>query len=347
MTAATRRRALVLGATVVVVVVLPACGRGSPSILDHHGPEARHVAGVWWLMFGLAAVVYVVVAGLVVIAIVRGRGDHPGPPAGESAAEPTVAAASGPSESAFIWAGGIVAPVAILALLAVVTVNTTKDLRRPERGELTVEVTAKRWWWDVRYPESGVATASEIHIPVGRPIHVVLRSDNVVHSFWVPQLAGKLDAVPGQTNHLRFQASEAGTYLGECAEYCGIQHARMGFEVIADTPADFDRWLARRSSAGTGPTTEQAAEGQRVFMREACAGCHTIRNTEAVGRIGPDLSDFGSRRWIGSVTVPNNTGNLAGWISDSQTIKPGNLMPPISLEPDELSAIVAYLESLK
>jgi cytochrome c oxidase subunit 2 len=333
------RRALALGAGVLVVVVLPACSGDSPSILDHHGPEARDVAGVWWLMFVLASAVYVVVAGLVVIAIVKGRRGTV--PAG------AVGGADERGDSAFIWLGGIVAPVAILAVMAVVTVNTTKDLRKPQTDELVIEVTAKRWWWDIRYPESGVATAAEIHIPVGRPVDVVLRSDNVIHSFWVPQLAGKLDAIPGQTNHLRLQASEAGTYLGACAEYCGLQHARMGFIVIADSPADFDRWVARRTGAGTGPTSEEAAAGQRVFMRETCAGCHTIRRTEATGQIGPDLSDFGSRRWIGSITVDNSPANLARWISDSQTMKPGNLMPPISLDPDDLTAVVAYLESLK
>ncbi len=334
-----RRRALAVGAVVLVVVVLPACSGDSPSILDHHGPEARHVAGVWWLMFVLASAVYVVVAGLVVIAILKGRRRT-------SAAGPA-SSADERGDSAFIWFGGIVAPVLILAVLVVVTVNTTKDLRKAEADELVVEVTAKRWWWDVRYPDAGVATAAEIHIPVGRPIDVVLRSDNVIHSFWVPQLAGKVDAIPGQTNHLRFQAEEAGTYLGACAEYCGLQHARMGFIVIADSPADFDRWLARRTGAGTGPTSEQAAAGQRVFMRETCAGCHTIRRTEATGDVGPDLSDFGSRQWIGSITVENTPANLATWISDSQTMKPGNLMPPISLDPDELTALVTYLESLQ
>jgi cytochrome c oxidase subunit II len=304
------------------------------------------VAGVWWLMFGLAAAVYVVVAGLVVTAIVRNRrqptaqGDEAGGPA-------TATAGDRRTESAFIWAGGIVAPVAILAVLAVVTVTTTKDLRQPSSDELRIEVTAKRWWWDVRYPDEGIATASEVHVPAGQPVDVLLRSDNVIHSFWVPQLAGKVDAVPGQTNHLRFEASEPGTYQGECAEYCGTQHARMGFVVIADSPADFERWVARRTGAGTGPTSEKAAEGERVFMREPCAGCHTIRRTQATGTLGPDLSDFASRQWIGSITVPNTTANLAGWITDSQSIKPGNLMPPISLEPSEIDALVTYLQSLR
>ena len=331
-------------AGVLVTVALSACGDDSPSMLDHSGPEARHVAGVWWLMFGLAAAVYVIVAGLVIVAIVRNRRQS----------DPEVADVAGVAtnedrggESAFIWAGGIVAPVVILAVLAVVTVTTTKDLRKPDSDALVIEVTAKRWWWDVRYPESAIATATEVHVPVGRPIDVVLRSDNVIHSFWVPQLAGKVDAIPGQTNHLRFEASEPGTYLGACAEYCGVQHARMGFLVIADTPADFERWVARRTAAGTGPTSEMAAEGQRVFMREPCAGCHTIRRTDAAGKLGPDLSDFGSRQWIGSVTVSNTPANLAGWISNSQTIKPENLMPPISLEPDEIDALVTYLGSLR
>jgi cytochrome c oxidase subunit 2 len=342
-TPAVRARAVAVGAVAVAALALAACSDDSPSILDHHGPEARHVAGVWWLMFGLATAVYVIVAGLVIFAILRGR-RRSQPSEGEAG---VAAASGGPSESAFIWAGGIVAPVVILAVLAVVTVTTTRDVRRAQPGELQIEVTAKRWWWDVRYPESGVVTADEIHIPAGRPIDFVLRSDNVVHSFWVPQLAGKVDTIPGQTNHLRLEAETPGTYLGQCAEYCGIQHARMGFQIIADSPADFDRWLARRSGAGTGPTSEPTARGQLVFMREACAGCHTIRNTEATGTLGPDLSDFGSRQWIGSVTLRNTPGNLADWIRDPQEPKPGNLMPPTNLPPAELDALVAYLESLQ
>jgi cytochrome c oxidase subunit 2 len=293
------------------------------------------VAGVWWLMFGLATAVYVVVAAFIVIAILRRRR-----PEGEQGREP--------KDDTFVWFGGIIVPVAILAVLAVVTVNTTSDLRNAAPGELRVEVVGKRWWWDVRYPDDGVATANEIHIPVGRPVDVTLRSDNVIHSFWVPQLAGKMDTIPGQVNHLHLKATTAGTYRGECAEYCGIQHAHMDFLVIADPPADFARWLTRRrGGAGLTASSDEADRGQVVFNREACAGCHTVRGTPATGTVGPDLSDFGARQWIGSLTVPNTTANLEHWIADPQDVKPGNLMPPTNLSPADLAAIAAYLEGLK
>jgi cytochrome c oxidase subunit 2 len=329
-----RRHAVRWAVGAVLAAALVACGDGSPSMLDGRGPEARRVAGVWWLMFAMAAAVYVVVAGFIVVSIRRGRRAK--------------AATEGPKDDTFIWFGGLVAPVVILAVLAVVTITTTQDLRTAKADELRIDVVAKRWWWDVRYPDAGVATASEIHIPVGRPIDIVLTSDNVVHSFWVPQLAGKVDTIPGQTNHLRLEASEAGTYRGECAEYCGIQHANMNYVVIAEEPADFDRWLARRTSgAGLTPTSEEAARGQVVFNRQTCAGCHTVRGTQSTGSVGPDLSDFGSRQSIGSLAVPNTRENLARWIDDPQSVKPGNLMPPTKLSADDMAALTAYLEGLK
>lgn len=331
-----RLRRWFLPATVVVVVLFTgACSSGSPSMVDQHGQEARHVAAIWWLMFTLAAAVYVVVATLIFVAIVRGRRSEGG-------------RSSKIKDDTFIWVGGIGIPVIILGLLAGVTVTTTRVLRNPENDALRVDVVGKRWWWAVSYPDSNVTTANEIHVPVGRQVDIALTSDNVVHSFWVPQLAGKLDLIPGQTNHLRIKATSAGSYRGLCAEYCGVQHARMDFLVVADPPADFDRWLVRRSSgAGTSPRSEEAAKGEVVFMRESCAGCHAVRGTTANGKVGPDLSDFGNRAWIGAITVRNTTGNLSGWISNSQTIKPGNIMPPVSLSPGDLQALVAYLEELK
>ena len=303
-------------------------------MLDPHGPEARHLAGVWWLMFAIAAAVYVVVAGMVIAAILRGRGGRPD--------------RGRLHEEAFIWVGGIAIPVVILTVLAVVTVTTTSGLRKPEPGALKIEVTGRRWFWDVRYHDAGVQTANEIHVPVGRPVEAVLTSDDVIHSFWVPQLFGKLDMIPGQPNTLRFEASKAGTYRGLCAEFCGIQHARMDFLVVADPPATFDRWLARHQSlADATPVSDAAANGRLVFERESCAGCHTIRGTSAQGTVGPELTDFGSRHWIGAITIPNDPARLAAWITNSQQIKPGNLMPPVALDPRDLDDLVAYLEGQK
>jgi cytochrome c oxidase subunit 2 len=337
--AVTRR---VRGALLVVVpcvfaFVLAACGNdSSPSAMDPHGDEAKRIAGVWWLMFGLAVVVYVVVAGFVIVSSLRGRrrgGDEPRD-------KPL-------RDSAFIWIGGIIVPVAILALLAVVTVHTGAALRNPKADELRVDVSGQQWWWRVTYHDPTFETANEIHLPVGRPVAIRLTSDNVIHSFWVPQLASKVDTIPGQTNVLRFRPEKTGVYRGLCAEFCGIQHARMQFLVIVESPEDFGRWEARRQNPPAEPTSEEAARGRMVFEKEACAGCHTIDGTSAQGRVGPNLTDIGIRRTIASATLDKTTRNLTEWIENPRQWKPGVIMPPAVISHDDVRAIVAYLESLK
>ncbi len=324
-----RRRA---GASTLVLVslVLVACSEDSPNALDPAGPDAESIADVSWLMFGLATAVYVVVAGFIILGALRGT-------------KP-----SRISDNAFIWVGGLIAPVLILAVLAVVTVKTTDALRAPDPGPLEpleVEVTGYMWWWAVRYPAEDITTANEIRVPAGRQVVVGLRTEDVIHSFWVPELAGKVDMVPGQRNVIRFTADKPGVYRGQCAEYCGLQHAKMAFLVVAEEPGTYERWVARQQRPRGGPTSELVAQGEQVFMSSACAGCHTIEGTEARGTRGPDLSDFGSRRTIGAASVPNTRAHLAGWLVNSQSIKPGNLMPPVQLAPDELLSLVAYLEN--
>ena len=330
------RRHRVLGFAAAALAVLAACSDDAPSALDPKGPGAERIAGVWWLMFGLATAVYVVVAGLIVAAAMRGRRV----PEGEERP-------SRIKDSGFIWVGGVLAPAVILGGLAVVTVNTTNDLRRVEDGALRIEVTGYRWWWDVRYPDADVVTANEIHIPVGQPVEIGLESADVIHSFWVPELAGKVDQIPGQRNVIRLRADEPGTYRGFCAEFCGLQHAKMQFLVIADPPDEFDRWITRRQRPVGGPSGEEAALGQVVFNRSTCGACHAVRGTDARGTSGPDLSDFGSRTTIGAVSIENNSSNLAEWIRDPHESKPGNLMPPTYLPPEDLDALVAYLEGLE
>ena len=320
-----RRRAvpvLVMGSLLLV-----ACSKDSPNALDPQGPDAKSIASVSWLMFGLAAAVYVVVAGFIIIGALRGT------------------KSSRISDNAFIWVGGLIAPVIILALLAVVTVKTTDSLRQPDKNALKIEVTGYMWWWAVRYPTEDITTANEIRVPAGRPVEVGLRTRDVIHSFWVPELAGKVDLVPGQRNLIRFTAEKPGVYRGQCAEYCGLQHAKMAFLVVAEEPASYERWVTRQQRPRGGPASEREAQGEQVFMRSACAGCHTIKGTEARGTRGPDLSDFGSRRTLGAVAAPNTRANLAGWIVNAQSIKPGNLMPPVQLEPDELINLLEYLEN--
>jgi cytochrome c oxidase subunit 2 len=285
-------------------------------------------------MCALASGVYLVVGGFILVAALRGRRTERGK-------------ASRVRDSTFIWVGGIIVPALILLVLGAATVNASNGLRAPEKNALRIDVVGKQWWWAVRYPDQDITTANEIHVPVGRPLEIGLDTDNVIHSFWVPQLGGKLDLVPGQHNVWRGRATKAGVYRGECAEFCGIQHANMNFLVVAQSAADFDAWAVRHQQTPSGPSDQLEANGQLVFMRSPCAGCHTIRGTAANGKIGPDLTDIGSRRAIGANTLPNTEGHLAGWIVDSQSVKPGNLMPPIPLNADDLQALLAYLRSLK
>jgi cytochrome c oxidase subunit 2 len=219
-------------------------------------------------------------------------------------------------------------------------------VRRAAGDEITVDVVGHDWWWEVRYPGTSLQSANEIHLPVGRTAVVRLTSDDVVHSFWVPQIAGKLDVVPGQTNLLRVKPNRTGTFLGECAEFCGVQHANMRFLVVVEDASAFSRWTTLRQAA---PSADTAVErGAADFQREACAGCHTIRGTPANGVICPDLSDFGRRKELGAGVAANTPENLLRWIRDPDTFKPGVIMPGFDhLSEGELHDLVAYLESLR
>lgn len=323
-----------LTALASATAVLAACGGpDSPSTLDPAGSEAHRLAGLWWVLLWMSVAVYVVVGLFIAVSLLRGR---------RGSRESRI------SDGTFIVAGGVVVPALVLSVLGVITVVVTRDLRaEPVDEAVDIHVIGHRWWWEVRYPDDGIVTANEVRVPVGRPLEIRLDSEDVVHTFWVPELAGKVDLIPGQRNLLRFTVDEAGVYRGVCAEYCGLQHARMHFLVVADEADDFDAWVADRRTTPDPPATPEAARGRDVFLRSACAGCHTVRGTTATGTLGPDLTDFGSRRTIGAVTVPNTRGHLGGWILDSQRIKPGNLMPPQFVEADELNDLIAYLESLR
>lgn len=334
MSTAAKRGAVTVGMAAAALAVV-GCSTRSPSALDPKGPAAERIAEVWWLMLALAVAVFLVVAGLILFASRRERHD-------EDESQPRRRPFN---ENVFILIGGVAVPTAILVVLAVVTVASTAELTQADEDPLRIQVEGYKWWWEVRYPEADFVTANEVHVPVGRPVEIELTSADVIHSFWVPELAGKVDLVPGQRNVLRLTANEAGEYRGQCAEYCGLQHARMAFLVIADPPQVFDDWVGRHQAPPPEPPPGPATEGETLFESSSCAGCHTVRGTSALGEAGPDLSDFASRRTIGAVTVENNRGNLGGWIVNAQSLKPGNLMPPVSLEPEELQALIAYLES--
>jgi cytochrome c oxidase subunit II len=217
---------------------------------------------------------------------------------------------------------------------------------------LHIEVVGEQYWWRVRYAadgdRAGFTTANEIQVPIGRPVHVSVASADVIHSFWIPNLAGKIDMIPGRVNTLTFRAERAGVYRGVCTEFCGDQHARMAFDVVTLEPAAFDDWRARQAGVAREPPTPFLATGQTLFMRGGCGNCHAIRGTDARGDLGPDLTHVGSRRSIGAAQFPNNVGTLAGWISDVQHLKGGVRMPSYgSYTGEELRAIAGYMESLK
>jgi cytochrome c oxidase subunit 2 len=291
--------------------------------LRAHGPDADHIARLFWLMLTLGTVIYIVTMTVLVIALFRRRAEG--------------------RDNGFIIAGGVVLPTVVLLVLAIATVRTTNRVTADRPGAMQVEVVGYQYWWEVAYA-GGVTTANEIHIPVGKPVDVGLTSVDVIHSFWVPELAGKLDLVPGQRNVLHLRADKAGTYRGQCAEFCGLQHTHMAFLVIAEPPAQFERWVDEQSRSAVSTS---GLAGQDVFARVSCAGCHTVRGTEANGTLGPDLTHFASRRTLGALTAANTADNLRQWVVDAQSMKKGSLMPPVPMSPDEVDAVVEYLETLR
>ena len=216
---------------------------------------------------------------------------------------------------------------------------------------MIIEVNARQWWWDVRYanpvPSQIVVTANEIHIPVGRPIMFRLNSSDVIHSFWVPNLHGKTDMIPGRTLETWIQADHAGMYHGQCAEFCGHQHAHMAFVIVAEPIEQFQAWYQAQLRSAPAPATESQINGQKVFMSKPCVMCHRIQGTDAGGRLGPDLTHVASRQTIAAGTLQNTRDHLTKWITNSQDIKPGNRMPPIPVDSNELNALLDYVQSLK
>lgn len=241
----------------------------------------------------------------------------------------------------------------ILILIAFLAYDLTVGralAQHPQRG-MTIDVTGHQWWWEVLYenpdPSRQLLTANEIHVPVGEPVQFKLRAADVIHSFWAPNLSGKRDLIPGYMSTIWFKADTPGVYRGQCAEFCGLQHAKMAFYVVADPRPKFDAWLAAASQSHQTPTDSTLLSGERVFLSSGCAVCHTISGTQAFATVGPNLSHFGSRSTIAAGTLPNTKENLARWIFNPQMIKPGVIMPQVPLQPAQLSAVVAYLESLK
>ena len=309
------------------------------SVLDAAGIQAERIEALWWTMFWVTTVVTVIVLAVLGWAVMRARRQDPHPPAGDRRL------------LVYVAAGTFATVVILLGLLVVTTVTSRAIASEYDEQALQIEVTAYQWWWNVEYqhpePEQRVRTANEIHIPVGRKVGVKLLASDVIHSFWVPALHGKLDAIPGHENTLWLRADRPGLYRGQCAEYCGAQHAHMAFVVIAEPPDVFERWIQAQRTTAAQPQSDQEQRGLYLVQRSACVMCHTIRGTAAGGRMGPDLTHIASRGTILAATAERTPENLHRLIRDPQQFKPGTRMPPLGFSDDDRAAIVAYLERLR
>jgi cytochrome c oxidase subunit 2 len=309
---------------------------GSHSVLHPKGSGAERIAFIAWFMFISATAVTLLVYVTLGRGLARRRRTNRRGEARRFVVD----------EQLWIVAGGVLLPAVFIVILTGMSIHAIGSEAPP--NALQVTVVGHQYWWEVDYPDQRAVTANEIHIPVGEDVEVTLRSDDVIHSFWVPELAGKIDMIPGQTNHLELHANHAGTFRGQCAEFCGLQHANMIFFVTAEPRVELDHWLATQSQPAATPAPGSIeAAGARAFMELPCASCHTIAGTGASGTLGPDLTHFASRTTIGAGTVPNARGFLGGWIADAQSTKPGNLMPPIPMTPEQLNGLIAYLETLR
>jgi cytochrome c oxidase subunit 2 len=320
------------------VLLLSGCEH-EQSTLDPVSHPARDIASLWWWMLWGSTIIFLGAVGLLVVAFIRRK--RPGMPVfGEN---------ENMARALVVLFGILVPIVTLITLFTVANIHILRVTEAPAAGstELTVEVVGHQWWWEVRYPGTKAVTANEIHIPVDTRVLLDARSADVIHSFWAPRLNRKIDMIPGRENQILLYADKVGRYRGQCAEFCGVQHAHMALLVYAEPQAQFQAWLRRQEQPAAAPATAEAQQGARAFASMPCAGCHTIRGTSAAGRLGPDLTHLASRETLAADTIPNGRGYLAAWIADPQHFKPGNRMPGLNLTGTDLSSLVAYLEGLK
>jgi cytochrome c oxidase subunit 2 len=316
------------GSLGLAALALTGCS-GSHDVFDADGAGSERIARIGIFMLLTAAVIGAAFLAALAWGLFRRR-------------RPVTGAMRG--ERGFIVAGGIVLPVAVIAALTAMSLNTLND---PPRHTVRIEVIGHQFWWEVRYPDDHVVTANELHVPVGEPVALTLRSADVVHTFWVPNLGPKLDMTPGHVNHLSLTAKRTGTYRGQCAEFCGLAHALMIFSVHVDSATRYRSWLQHEAAPAASPDTSLERDGLEAFSELPCASCHAIRGTTATADDGPDLTHLAERTTIGAGALRNTEGNLAGWMANSHTSKPGSLMPPVPMSPDQLRALLAYMRSLR
>jgi cytochrome c oxidase subunit 2 len=312
------------------------------SVLSPASIQASSIHALWLLMVWVCTAVFIAVLAALLIAVVRGIGNL------------SKSQSALPSERTLTKSVGVAVSLTVVILLAllVATVSTGRAVGALQASNaVSIAITGHQWWWEIQYEDAvasrRVVTANELHIPTNQPVVLKVTSRDVIHSFWVPSLQGKRDLIPGYTTALWLHASRPGVFRGQCAEFCGIQHAHMALDVVAESDQDFKGWLEAMRQPGRDPPESTARKGRDVFMQARCAGCHTVRGTEAAGQIAPDLTHIAARLTLGAGTLPNTAENLAIWIRDPQRVKPGNQMPPNLLSSDDLHALVAYLETLR
>jgi cytochrome c oxidase subunit 2 len=335
------RRGIVV-ALAPLVLVLTGC-RKTQNSLAPESHQSKDIASLFWWMMGGAWIGLAIVVGLLLLAWKRsGR---------RGVGSDTAGLKPGERVGWFVVVGaGIVLPIVLLGTLFVISdlfVIKTTQAPAATATKRTILVVGHQWWWEVRYPGTGVVTANEIHIPVRTPVRVNVRTADVIHSFWVPQLNRKIDALPGRTNSIELFADAVGRYRGECAEFCGLQHAHMAMFVFADPPDQFRSWLEAEARPASEPSGDLARSGEQTFMNGPCSSCHAIRGTSADSDVGPDLTHVASRTTLAAGTIPNRPDPLRTWITHSQEVKPGNHMPNLEFSSSELDGLLAYLKGLK
>jgi cytochrome c oxidase subunit II len=320
---------------------------GFQSALSPVGPGAQRAANLWLGILAICIVVFVLVWIVLLYGVARRR--H----AGEQPPPPLLDTEAADRRAKKIVGFAVAATLVTLFVILVCSIVTAKNVTQAfvSKNPVKIEVVGHQWWWEIHYPNSNasktIITANEIHIPIGVPIVMNTSSRDVIHSFWAPNVHGKRDLIPGYTSAFWFEVDKPGIYRGQCAEFCGLQHSKMAFFVVAEPLEKFQQWQAQQLAEAPAPSSPLQERGQQVFLQNACVMCHSIRGTIAGSRVGPDLTHLASRQSIGAATLPNTPGALGGWIVDSQHIKPGNKMPPNALSGEDLTALLAYLENLK